>query len=346
MKLICSVFLSAGLLFSLTFPVSAVEPEAVHASLRSPQLYIDGTIGNFLDSQGGMREPITYNGTVYIPLTTAALWMGADAAWDRDAGKVTLTSNGAEPLYHSYLDFTRMGVERLEGVKQYQDDMRNGIDVQLLPHVTVIADGHIQSFSNVLGEPVFPLLFRECVYLPIRGVAKLLNKQVVWLPSFSYGQDSVRLYDAPTQEELTQAYAYLSTVRDHLDAVRTLLTETYVVHSDEEFTAHVRTIQAHMTALEELPDPTFLPLTLEADWFRKDVQLILRYSVNNRLPENLSSSLHSAMFRSSSPDTKWRNLRDEFVAVYPDSTTYFLQLEETCARGEAFLAAVEQESGI
>lgn len=227
--------------------------------------------------------------------------------------------------------------------------MQNGVEVLLRPDVTVTADGQVQSFTNTLGEPVYPLLFRECVYLPIRSVAELLGKRVTWVPVAHYGYGAVHLYNSPTQEQLTEANAYLSAVRSHLNAVRTLLAETYAVQSDEEFVSHMETVRADLTAILDLPAPTFQALSQEVEWLQDHAQLVLSKYVDLYLPEgelpgaagDQGADYHA--FWAQTPQRKWMDMRQAFVSVLQEQTTYFIQLEEICTCSEALLSAIRQD---
>lgn len=348
MKKIYSILSATVLCLSLAAPVAtAAETKTVSATLRSPWIFVDGVEMGFLDSRRGMREAITYQGTVYIPLATAGLWMGADTAWDERT--VTITANGAAGVYHSLKDFNTMDVERLEGVEQYQADMVNGVEVQLCPDMVVMVNDEPQTFANAVGEPVYPVLFREEVYLPVRSIAELLGKQVVWLPSDG-GVSMVHLYDAPSREELEEAGAYLAAVRSRLDAIRTLLAETPAVRTDEEFTANMRTIQTDLMAILDLSAPAFRGFGWYVYALRNGTSVLLSDRVDPYLPEEESSGAAEARgmppvrvpstFWRFSPEAKWESIKDSYIPVVDDVTTYFLNLERAYDRGQEFLAAV------
>ena len=218
-----SLLLALTLVVSLVPTVFAAEPvtlavsaaETLHLSFWRGLVYINGTDVDFWDSEGKSREPFAYNGTVYIPLRSAGEWLGAGVEWDQESMTVRLISGAANPVY---LQTHQMEARTEEEREQFIYDRDNGVDVQLRRDITVTLDGEVQHFVNVLGEPVYPLLFRECVYLPVRSVGELCSMEVSWTYSFydtPFRKDSherIYLYTPMTQEQIAAGRAYYETV--------------------------------------------------------------------------------------------------------------------------------------
>lgn len=208
----------------LNVPSVAVDttPEIQQLSLPfwEGRLYVDRSIVAFWDSNGRERYPLSYNGTVYIPLRTAGEWMGAAVEWEQDSHTVKIMCGEAPKRYLESRDIqTSLTKEEL---LQLQEDRKNGVKAVLSPEISVLVDGEIQQFSNVLGQPVYPLVCRECVYLPVRSVAKLCGKQVLWLP-FDDGQGGfshIYLYDQPTQEQFATAKHFCTLSRQYTDQLK------------------------------------------------------------------------------------------------------------------------------
>ncbi len=334
MKRLFSALLTVALCFSLTAPVSAADDMTVHASIRSPWVIVNGIEAGFLDGEQGRREAVTYGNMVYIPLATVGLWMGADTRWDANTRSVTITSNGAEPVYYRPGDFNpgRLDLERAEGVEQYQQDMKHGVDVILCPDVTVTVDGQIKTFASDGGTPLCPILFRACVYLPVSGVAELLGLNALWLERW----DTVNLY-AP--EAWEAAGRYVAALRGHLNDVRTLLEENHAVGSDQEFVSYMEQLQASVQAIQSLPEPPCMTWYLDSVTFY--TRQILSGNIEPYLPLNAvtSPSPINTAFWKKTPEGKWRTIKTKFISMSEkDTTSYFLSLEKVCAECEDFLS--------
>lgn len=340
-KRIVSLLLALACALSLSAPAFAAEVQTVHADMRAPYIYVENVDVGFLDSQGGMREPLLYNGTAYIPLRTAGLWMGAQVDWDQETMTVAFTSTGETPVYYSVFDFNDMNVDRLEGVEQYQADMANGVDVELRPDVTVTVDGQVRQFVNALGQPVYPMLFRECVYLPVRSIGELCGKQVLWLPPVPspYGgkyPGNIFLYDAPTAQQLDEANAYFAAVRGYTQEVRGLIQswsqETAV--TDQRTEEVVTSMRASIQAIQDLPAPSFLGTGTYVNRVRASAKLVADWTLTDPA-RRMASPYYAAASQPQRRDAIVRALLGS-----GDASTYFLDLEDSCADGLSFLALV------
>jgi len=336
--------LALSCVLSLSAPALAADVQTVHADMRAPYIYVENVDVGFLDSQGGMREPLLYNGTVYIPLRTAGLWMGAQVDWNQEAMTVVFTSTGEAPIYYSGIDFNSMDVDRLEGVEQYQADVANGVDVQLRPDITVTVDGQVQQFTNVLGQPVYPMLFRECVYLPIRNVGELCGKQVLWLPPrpSPYGgryPGNIFLYDAPTAEQLAEANAYFAAVQGYTEEVRNIAQAWSQDESatNEQIAEKVTAMQAPIQAILDLPTPSFLGVGAYVDSVHFGAKTVMDYTLTDPARRMASPFYAGASL------TQRRDSIVHSLLGSGDASTYFLGLEESCRAGASFLALVTVE---
>ena len=54
------------------------------------------------------------------------------------------------------------------------------VTAQLSPDVTVTVDGAAQTFYNVNGDEVHPILYSGTTYLPVRAIGELMGKNVNW----------------------------------------------------------------------------------------------------------------------------------------------------------------------
>ena len=338
--------LTVALSLLLTTPAFAVESgwQTVTVSQSFPEVYIEGTRAGMLDDQWKERSVLSADGTVYIPLKTAGLWMGAVTDWDRDTGIVTITSTGAEPVYYSQKDLYRMGTEYAfpeNSVPIHASDDQG----ELLPELTVTVDGQTQSFTNALGQPVYPLLFHDCVYLPVRSVAALLGKQVLWTTAGNR-LGEVHVYDAPTQADLDEARVYLDTARGYVKGVRDIF-EGEPPKTEEEYLDKVRAIQSDLKTVWVMPAPRFQGFVPMVETTREYVKVTLAMSVDCHLPLEEGSGavvwpgparLQNYPGRTFVQD--WTVLCNSMTTTTENTTTYFMNIEKWCACAEDFLQEV------
>lgn len=346
-KRVCPAMLSVALCLSLSVPAMAEEGgrQTVTVAQSFPEVYIEGRKAGMLDDQWKKRSVLSIDGTVYIPLKTAGLWIGAATDWDRDAGTVTITSTGAEPTYYSNKDLDRLDAEcafpENNVPNQAPDDQG-----ELLPGLRVTFDGQAQSFVNVLGQPVYPLLFHNCVYLPIRSVAALLGKQVLWTTAGNR-LGEVHIYDAPTQADLDGVRAYLDTVQGYVKNVRDII-EGEAPKTEEEYHAKVRDIQSDLKSVWEMSAPGFRGFVPMAEVIREHAEVTLAMSVDPHLPLEEGSGvpyilgiptrLQNHPGRTFTKD--WTLLCDRMTTTRENTNTYFMNVEKWCDRAEELLNVI------
>lgn len=337
-----SVLLAAALSLSFVF---AAEEQTARADLGACSVVMEGvTKYNYLAGEKVRCGTITCNNTVYIPLMTVGLWLGADTTWNAASQTVTLTPNGSNPIYYSFSDIEQMGVTSLGGNEQYSKDMDNGIEVQLLPNATVTLDGQRWELVDVWGQRVSPLLFRDCLFLPVDSVAQKAGKTLL-----RYGGD-IYLYDMPTQAQAEEANAYLATVREHLNAVRSIATGDRP-QSLEEFHDKVKDMQGHLVSVLNLAIPSFQPLQKA---YAPNIQFWASYTlyqnIDPYLPAAESSGAKAPYQQLGRPTSQisrvpkqvneWDRFAQFIVTAEPMHTTNYMDLEKHCLTCELFMAAV------
>lgn len=239
---ICGVALLASLTGALAAPA-----ETVHAQLWLGYHIFAGGEGQgviFLDEQGRQVRPISYNGTVYVPLRTAGEWMGGQVAWEQETQTASITTGG-EPRYWRYRDEPDSSEAESE---QFTYDLENGIDITLRPDLTIKVDGEVKSFQNVKGEPVYPVVFRDVTYLPVRSIGELLGQKVLWVPNIwpSDGPldwDYEYLLTEPPLEQLEVIYIYDQPTEAQMGAV-----QHYIDEANRIYLELVESIQAFLTS--------------------------------------------------------------------------------------------------
>ena len=67
------------------------------------------------------------------------------------------------------------------------------MDSRIRPDLIVKVDGAVQSFANEKGEAVYPIVFEEMTYLPVRSIGGPCGKEVTWI-AYSGGGEDIYLY--------------------------------------------------------------------------------------------------------------------------------------------------------
>lgn len=304
---------------SLSAPARAGErEETVHATLFRSPIEVDGTWVGFWDEDNYRRDPLAYNGTVYIPLRTAGDWMGAEVGWEQMRNTVTFTC-GQKPIVYAET-YGEIGTGEFEAVmtqaarEQNQLEIVNGVSAQLRPDISVEVDGTVFSFANAAGEAVCPLLYDQCVYLPVRSIGALCGKDVLWLSWGSSSADSrIFVYDRPDATQLETArvfcdlaHQYAKELRDSVEVLAEMSGLT-----DETFHTQMEALRASAQRIIDLPVPSSKMLSSGIAGGRGCAAEIIT---------NINYYLYPDRYlRPSYAAEGWQVWRDVFVSVMRDS---------------------------
>ena len=315
---IAGFFCAAGMIAPLTTPAFAAEqaaPVKAHAEMADAFIQVEDTFAAFLDGNGRSRTPVAYDNTIYIPLRTVGEWMGGDAAWDQASQTVHLTSGVREPFYLNI--FTPEGqpdaTEEEDVLYAYEEE--HGMEVELRPDIKVTINGTEQTFRNAAGKTVYPLVLRECVYLPVRNIGELCGKSVLWHANPDGTMETVYLYDPPTDGQIQEAQAYLDRFARDLAAMEQALTDmkAKTAWSEEAFRAQINAdFYQPLTALTELTAPALAPTHRSMDGLRLQSKELLDNTVKVRMdPEQYMKESARAEYLAQS----WQSHRDDFVRI-------------------------------
>ena len=159
-------------------------------------IVVDGKTQTFYNVQGEEVHPVLYNGTTYLPVRAIGELMDKVVNWDQSSLTITLSGS-------------RDG-SRVSGTPD-EDAKRSNVSAQIRTDFTVVVDGVTQTFKDVNGDTVYPLLYDGTTYLPVRAIGKLMGKTVSWDSSTNTvtlsqpAQDGSLVTDADSFEDGTPA---------------------------------------------------------------------------------------------------------------------------------------------
>ena len=164
--------------------------------------YVEGVPVKCENASGQTMPYISYGGSVYVTLRSVGEWMGKDVGWD--AATQTVTLSGSKE-------------SQLEANSTYAPQTGT-LEVVSSPNMTIQVDGTVRTFTGADGNPVYPLVYQDTTYLPVRAVGELLGKEVEW--SNDGDMQIIRIQNAMTDSQTEQLETY---VRAALPLVNTLI---------------------------------------------------------------------------------------------------------------------------
>ena len=168
------------------------------------QTYVEGVPAAFPSADGQtMYQPILYKDATYIPLRTAGMWMGKNVEWDEETETATL-SGTVEKQFPSDQDeaYNKKGLHYLG----------NSGSAMLRPEFKIVLDGKKLDFTNARGETIYPLVFEDAIYLPLRNIGELTGYQVTWSQGKKKGENGIFLNTPATDAEFAEMVEYATEI--------------------------------------------------------------------------------------------------------------------------------------
>lgn len=129
---------------------------------------VDREIKTLEDGNALQVYPIMYNKTNYIPIRSVGVFLNKKVSWD-----VTKNAINVEG------DLTKIeGAEKR--TETYTTKEKSNIKATLRPDITIKVDGEIQTLKDGNGVVVYPIMYNNTTYIPIRSAGAFLGKDVNW----------------------------------------------------------------------------------------------------------------------------------------------------------------------
>lgn len=228
-KTIAGILCTCSVVSGIT---AAQAAETGTAQVWEKPYYVEGQVVGCKSADGKLMPLLNYDGNIYIPLRTAGEWMGKQVDWNAETHTISL-SGTVTPSYCT--DFDR-GHDWTDLTPQVTID----------PDISVVVDGKKQELRAADGAVVYPLLYDNTSYLPMRAIGELIDKEVTYV-QFGGRADQPEIYirtpltDAQKTEAVEYVNQAIQSMRDILQAKR----ELYALPNDTP-------AQTALTKLDEL----------------------------------------------------------------------------------------------
>ena len=167
MKRFLSLGLAVILMLSISISAFAAENENIDAVLdRRIKVTYNGELQTFTDANGKIVYPIVYEGTTYLPVRAASALVKLPVEWD--GANYTVVLGGDKAPYEAAAPVGTPLTES-ENIKTVLDK-----------NIKVTFNGELQTFTDVNGKVVYPIVHEGTTYLPVRAVSNLVNLPVEW----------------------------------------------------------------------------------------------------------------------------------------------------------------------
>lgn len=144
---------------------------------------VDQKLQVFKDANGQRVYPIVYNGNTYLPVRAISALMDEEIQWDNYSktiyiGKTLNNPNKSKVKKSEANKDAAQGLDKADYVEPTWKSTQ--VTVNLRPDITIMYDFNVQAFVDVNGNRTYPLLYEGSTYLPVRSIAQLMGRDIIW----------------------------------------------------------------------------------------------------------------------------------------------------------------------
>ena len=261
MGIFCGCMLASGMLTAQA--ANTPEPASVwngafYAEDRfvftftNTQMAETNQLGCIIKNADDIQLPIIlYQGSTYFPLRTAGEMTGKTVSWDAETKTASL-SGTAEKVYHTQAKESMIPKDLNLSVIQDKE-------------IKISIDGKETPLKDASGNVIYPIIYADTTYVPLRSVSELTGLEVKWTKNV-LDEDYIFMRTPLTDAQKTEADTYIKTQAERLQAISDAAT---ALQDKDTLTEEVRTetftnILAQLDKMEQEPLPT-APLFTKAE---------------------------------------------------------------------------------
>lgn len=220
------------------------------ASIWNERITVEGNQAYCRNEAGKETFFLSYGGAVYIPLRTAAEWLGKDLT---KSGNTFTLSGSKSPVYQEQLSRSENIFGNLDA-KSYLAKINTPVSVTVLSGAKLIVDGTSQSVSMID--------WNGAAYLPSRSVAQLLGMDIKYQQYFKTDENGKRvpngaaIYMRTKLSDAQQAACseYVKKLDDAVEGIQNLYSSVNT-ESYEAADATVSQFLAYVRVMKDTPKP-------------------------------------------------------------------------------------------
>lgn len=148
--------------------VSLAADENAQAILnRKVSIVYNNELKEFSDVNGTKVYPLTYQGTTYLPVRAIASLFSIPVEWNGEERMVLLGQGSVSS-------------STVKTIQNFVSGENEEITLLLSKSIKIKYNDVLQKFTDVNGTEVFPLLYNDTTYLPVRAISNMYGATVEW----------------------------------------------------------------------------------------------------------------------------------------------------------------------
>ena len=254
-RLICAILALATILSGA--PAFAVDAGKT-ASIWNERITVEGNQAYCRNEAGKETFFLSYGGAVYVPLRTAAEWLGKDLT---KSGNTFTLSRSKSPVYQESLSITET-VFGSVSADEYQAKIKAPVPITVLSDAKLTVDGTAAALTDSTGKPVSLIDWNGEAYLPARSAAQLLGMDIKYQQHFRTDENgkkvpngaAIYMRTALTDAQITACREYTTKIYEAVQGIQDIFSSVNT-ESYEAADATVSQFLAYVRVMKDTPKP-------------------------------------------------------------------------------------------
>lgn len=204
----------------------------------------NGVTQMFRNEQGAAVYPLVYNGSTYLPVRSISVLMKEPIEYSYRAQTIYIGKTLSNPSKISVTIPTGAAMAVPSGTALSLPQASSQI-AWSKPDLLIMYDFAIQTFQDVNGAIVYPIIYNGTTYLPIRAIAALMKEPV----DFDNVTKTVMIGDGEEAPAAATPPAVTTVTKTALQTMTALYDEEVLLY--DESTAKINNIKSAVTAEEK-----------------------------------------------------------------------------------------------
>lgn len=134
---------------------------------RKVSIVYNNELKEFYDVNGTKVYPLTYQGTTYLPVRAIASLFNIPVEWNGEERMILLGEGSVSS-------------STVKTIQNFVSGENEEITLLLSKSIKIKYNDVLQKFTDVNGTEVFPLLYNDTTYLPVRAISNMYGATVEW----------------------------------------------------------------------------------------------------------------------------------------------------------------------
>lgn len=209
--------------------------------------------------------------------------MGKQVDWNASSRTISL-SGTVTPSYETEFDHGHI----------WDHD---ALQVNIQPDISVVVDGKKQTLKAADGSTIYPLIYQDTSYLPLRAIGELMDKEVTWF-RLKENHEEIYIRTPLTEAQKEEAQNYLNQASTLCKEIESKGKDFVGLDDAESVSAAQKKLDELIESIQQLknlPTPSALVVQRSCEMLQEELENMLKVSKELDTVLEKSTTISAAM---------------------------------------------------